>query len=63
MIAMIVGAAIALLALAYVLYPVYVGAKPSGGGREARSCQKCGAATENDASFCSTCGAPLVGNS
>lgn len=53
MIGMIVGAGIAVLAMAYVLYPLYVGMKPAAGER---NCPKCGAATERDASFCSSCG-------
>lgn len=57
---MIVGTAIALLAMAYVLYPLYVGTKPSAISGGGRSCPKCGSATEKDASFCSNCGAPLA---
>ena len=52
---MLVGAGIALLALAYVLYPLYAGTKPETGER----CAKCGSAIEKDASFCSSCGAQL----
>ncbi len=53
---MIVGAAIAVIALAYVLHPLYVGVKTGG----ERNCPKCGAATERDATFCSSCGVPLA---
>ena len=60
MIAMIVGAGIALLALAYVLHPLYAGTKPSASGGGARGCPKCGRPTEDDAGFCSNCGSPLV---
>lgn len=56
MIAMIVGAGIALLALAYVLHPLYAGTKQSADGG---ACAKCGSPTEKDGSFCSSCGAPL----
>lgn len=56
MIGMIVGAAIAVIALAYVLHPLYVGVKTGG----ERNCPKCGAATERDATFCSSCGVPLA---
>jgi len=55
LIGMIAGAGIAVLAMAYVLYPLYAGAKPSGG----RNCPSCGIVTEKDASFCSNCGEPL----
>lgn len=54
---MIVGAAIALLAMAYVLYPLFAGTKPE------RSCPKCGAVTASDAGFCSNCGAQLAAKS
>lgn len=61
MIAMIVGTGLALLALAYVLYPLLVEAKPRVAfGRTV--CPKCGSRTEADASYCSTCGAPLTEN-
>ena len=56
MIAMIVGAGIALLALAYVLQPLYAGMKQSASGGV---CAKCGSPTEKDGSFCSNCGAPV----
>ena len=57
---MVVGAGIAVLAMAYVLYPLYAGAKAITGERK---CPKCGATTENDASFCSSCGVPLATHS
>lgn len=63
MIAMIVGTAIALLAMAYVLYPLHVGTKPGVTGGGERICAACGSTTEKDASFCSSCGAPLAGPS
>ena len=56
MIAMIVGAGIALFALAYVLHPLYAGAKP---GADGGACAKCGSPIEKDGSFCSSCGAAL----
>jgi predicted amidophosphoribosyltransferase len=57
---MIVGAAIAVIALAYVLHPLYVREKAGAGER---NCRKCGAATERDATFCSSCGVPLANHS
>lgn len=59
MIAMAVGTVLALLALAYVLYPLLVRAN-AGLGSVPSTCPKCGARTESDASFCSDCGEPLL---
>lgn len=60
---MIVGTAIALLAMAYVLYPLYVGTNTRVAGDNAKMCASCGVPTEKDASFCSNCGAPLAAQS
>ncbi|MGI8619113.1 MAG: hypothetical protein ACR2L6_08480 [Gemmatimonadaceae bacterium] len=59
MIAMIVGTGLALLALGYVLYPLLVGSTPRV-RPGVMLCPKCGGRTEADASFCSSCGGPLV---
>lgn len=59
MIAMAVGAALALLALGYVLYPLLVRAKP-GMGSVTMACLNCGARAESDARFCSDCGQPVT---
>ena len=53
MTAMLAGTALALLALAYVLYPLYAGAK-------SRVCPKCGSVVEADSTCCSNCGAPVA---
>ncbi len=58
MIAMAVGATLALLALGYVLYPLLAGTKPHDVGQSA--CPKCGAFTEPEASYCSSCGTALL---
>lgn len=57
MIAMMAGAAVALLALGYVLYPLLAGMKPHDVGQPA--CPKCEALSRAEASFCSGCGSPL----
>lgn len=59
MIAMAVGIALALAALAYVLYPLLVGTKPGGTPSGATVCSKCGNRAEPGASFCFNCGSPL----
>lgn len=53
MIAMAVGIALTLAALAYVLYPLLVGTKPLG-------CPSCGTPVESGSSFCSRCGSRLL---
>lgn len=63
MTAMIAGTVLALLALAYVLYPLYAGAKPPASGHGVRVCSKCGTGVEDDAIFCSACGEPLMATS
>lgn len=60
MIAMVVGAAIALLALGYVLYPLVAGTKPREGGPSGSPCPNCGALAKLDASFCASCGSQLL---
>ncbi len=60
MIAMAVGAALALLALGYVLYPLVAGAKPREVSSPGPACPKCGALSKANASFCSNCGSPIV---
>lgn len=60
MIAMIVGTVLALLALAYVLYPLLVGTKPRDADPSVAVCPKCGSPAEKGAGFCSRCGSPLV---
>lgn len=59
MIAMVVGAALALLALGYVLYPLLAGTKPREVGPSGPPCPKCGAVSKAEASFCAGCGSPL----
>lgn len=59
MIAMAVGAALALLALVYVLYPLLTGTKPREVGPSGSPCPKCGALAKADASFCANCGESL----
>lgn len=60
MIAMLVGTALALLALGYVLYPLLRGTKMREGSRPGQACPKCGALAKPRASFCSRCGSLLV---
>lgn len=64
MTAMIAGMALALVALAYVLYPLIKAAPPTvrraaPGDTSAPDCSACGARPEPDAVFCSSCGRPL----
>lgn len=59
MIAMAVGAAVALLALGYVLYPLFVGTNPREVAPSGALCPKCGAVSGAEASFCSGCGSSL----
>lgn len=56
MTAMIVGAALALLALGYVLYPLLAGAKPGEVASSESPCPNCGALAKPNASFCAGCG-------
>ena len=60
MIAMVVGGALALLALGYVLYPLLAGAEPREVCPPEPACPKCGEATEPEASYCSRCGEALL---
>ncbi|HUR92066.1 MAG TPA: zinc ribbon domain-containing protein [Gemmatimonadaceae bacterium] len=60
---MIVGTALALLALAYVLHPLLAGTEPRPSAVGVRVCPKCGRAVEDDAMFCSNCGSSLVASS
>ena len=58
MTALLVGTALAVASLCYVLYPLYredLKAAP-----RARVCEKCGVRPEPDAQFCSSCGAALL---
>lgn len=59
MIGMAIGAALALLALGYVLYPLLAGTKPLDAGPPGLTCSKCGALARSAASFCAGCGWPL----
>lgn len=59
MTAMIVGAALALLALGYVLYPLLGETESREVGPPGPACPKCGALSKAEASFCSGCGSPL----
>ena len=59
MTAMIVGAALALLALGYVLYPLLVGTKSREITPSGSPCPKCGEVTPPEASYCSRCGEAL----
>ena len=59
MIAMLVGLALALLALGYVLYPLLAGTKAREAGPPGPPCPKCGALSRAEATFCSHCGSPL----
>ncbi len=64
MTAMIAGIALALVALAYVLYPLIKAAPPAVRRAALRDpsvpgCSTCGARPEPDAVFCSSCGRPL----
>ncbi len=62
MIPLMVGTALALFALAFVLQPLFF---PPSQTREASgetgklSCPNCGLRPETDADFCSNCGRPL----
>ena len=60
MIAMTVGAGLALLAVGYVLYPLLAGTKPREAGPSGPPCSKCGAVSKAEASFCSNCGEPVL---
>jgi hypothetical protein len=56
MTALLLGTAIAVASLCYVLYPLYRDGVSTG----ERVCEKCGARPETDAKFCSNCGAALI---
>jgi ribosomal protein L40E len=69
MTALLVGTALAVASLCYVLYPLFRGDAPtvphaSSVTRRPESppvCERCGPTTESDAEFCSRCGSRLVG--
>lgn len=60
MIAMIVGTVLALLALAYVLYPLVVSTTRRDRSDNRVACPSCGSPLEAGASFCSSCGSPVA---
>lgn len=59
--AMIVGAALALVALGYVLYPLLTGAQPRERDPSGFPCPNCGELTQPEASYCPRCGEALPG--
>lgn len=59
MIAMAVGTALALVALAYVLHPLLNESGEQGTSAKPPGCPKCGAQSEVDARFCSSCGSEV----
>lgn len=58
MTALLLGTAIAVASLCYVLYPLYRDGVSTAGG--APVCEKCGPRPEGNAKFCSNCGAALI---
>jgi ribosomal protein S27AE len=56
MTALLLGTALAVASLCYVLYPLYRDGISAG----PRVCERCGPRPEKDAKFCSNCGAALI---
>lgn len=58
---LVIGTALALVAMAIVLHPLFfppVDAPSGVGGEAGAACGRCGAALPRDARFCAQCGAP-----
>jgi predicted amidophosphoribosyltransferase len=57
--ALVVGTALALTAMAIVLYPLFFPAEDEAGSEPGAGCSRCGERLPAGARFCASCGAPV----